>query len=520
MDKKGLLGSSRYAFWCFAAGILTVAGMSLAAGKREISLKEEFYGRLLAEQTAGSADADGGTDGQISDAEGQTQRNKENGSGQECAVLQEESDQEDLSAEEPSLLQQTGIRVLLMDSEYNSYWHSQVTVQGNVPLKVTGAFTETCPAGQPLDLTGRLLEGEQVVVSADPQAQETGKISVLTLTRSQGIPAYEGSLTVTAAQEGFLICNQVDLETYLKYVVPSEMPSGYPAEALKAQAVCARTYAMRQISEERLEEYGADVDDSVSFQVYNNINRQDSTDEAVDATAGVVMTYEGEPIQAYFFSTSCGHTSTDEVWGGEGAPYLRSVEVSRQSVKPEALEVWSADRLLASENAFQSFLDLPGADDYEREDPWYRWQVTLPAEMLQETVDKICPQVGKLQGLTVLERSGGGAAKKLEVSGDQSTFLLEDEYSIREFLSPGDIPVLCADWSQSTAMSILPSAYFICEPVYQEEILVSVAFRGGGYGHGVGMSQNGARHMAEDGKGWQDILNVFYREIDLETLGA
>ena len=109
------------------------------------------------------------------------------------------------------------------------------------------------------------------------------------------------------------------------------MPSGYPAEALKAQAVCARTYAVRQMGEQRLAGYGADVDDSVSFQVYNNIGRQSATDEAVDATRGVIMTYGGEPIQAYFFSTSCGHTSTDEVWGGEGAPYLRSVEVSRRS---------------------------------------------------------------------------------------------------------------------------------------------------------------------------------------------
>lgn len=517
MDKKGFFGSGRFAFRCFAAGILTVAGMSLAAGQKEISLKEEFYGRLLAEQTAGKAAADGE---QTSDAADQTQTNKGNSSEQESAVSQKGPDQKDVSAEVPAYMSQTGIRVLLMDSDYHSYWHSQVTVQGNVPLEVTGAITETCPAGQPLDLSGRLQEGEQVTVSADPQAQENGKISILTLTRSQGIPAYEGSLTVTAGQEGFLICNQVDLETYLKYVVPSEMPSGYPAEALKAQAVCARTYAMRQMSEERLDEYEADVDDSVSFQVYNNIGRQDTTDEAVDATRGVVMTYEGKPIQAYFFSTSCGHTSTDEVWGGEGAPYLRSVEVSRQSVEPEALEVWSADRLLASENTFRSFLDLPGEDDYEREDPWYRWQVTLPAEMLQESVDQICPQVGRLRNLTVMERSGGGAAKKLEISGDQGSFLLEDEYSIREFFSPGDVPVTCSDGSQSTSMAILPSAYFICEPVYQDDLLVSAELRGGGYGHGVGMSQNGARHMAEDGKEWKDILNIFYREITLETLDA
>lgn len=516
MDKKGFFGSGRYVFWCFAAGILAMTGMALAAGRKEISLKEEFYGRLLAEQTAGSVDPDGSQNRQLSDEDGRLQMDREE-KEKESAVLQEK--QEEASADETAFPSSTQIRVLLMDSEYGSYWHSQVIIQGSADLTVTGAFSQSCSAGEPLDFTGRLKEGEQVTVSLDPTARDTGQISILTLTRSQGIPAYEGNLTVTAGQDGFLICNQVDLETYLKYVVPSEMPSGYPAEALKAQAVCARTYALRQMREGRLEDYGADVDDSVDFQVYNNISRQDSTDEAVDATSGVVMTYQGEPIQAYFFSTSCGHTSTDEVWGGEGAPYLRSVEVSRQSVQPETLEVWVPDRLLASESAFRNFLDLPGEDDYEREDPWYRWQVTLPAEMLQKTVDKICPQVGSIQKVTVLERSGGGAAKKLEITGDQDTFLLEDEYSIREFLSPGDIPVTCADGSQNTSMSILPSAYFVCEPAYQDGRLISATFRGGGYGHGVGMSQNGARHMAEDGKKWKDILNVFYQQINLESLG-
>ena len=512
MDKKGFFGGG-YVFWCFAAGILAVAGMALAAGRKEISLREEFYGKLLAEQTAAGG--------------GQTEN--ETAGGEETSALKEEETPdgdaaeatpaagEETASREPQESENTQIRVLLMDSGYESYWHSQVTVQGNVPLTISGAFEETCPAGQPLKLSDRLGEGEQVTVTAAGEAEQEPRISVLSLERSQGTPAYEGSLTVTAGQEGFLICSQVDLETYLKYVVPSEMPSGYPAEALKAQAVCARTYAVRQMGEQRLAGYGADVDDSVSFQVYNNIGRQSATDEAVDATRGVIMTYGGEPIQAYFFSTSCGHTSTDEVWGGEGAPYLRSVEVSRRSAAPEALETWSVGSPLSSEAAFQSFLALPGEDAYEREDPWYRWQVTLPASLLQETANSVCPQVGVLTGLEVLERSGGGAARKLEVSGEQGTFLLEDEYSLREFLSPGDIPIACGDGSESTAMTILPSAYFVCEPIYQEGVFSAAALQGGGYGHGVGMSQNGARHLAEDGKDWQEILNVFYRDISLET---
>ena len=85
--------------------------------------------------------------------------------------------------------------------------------------------------------------------------------------------------------------------------MPSEMPSFYPLEALKAQAVCARTYAWKQIKEKKLEAYGADVDDSVNYQVYNNIGREKNTTQAVKETKGRILSQHGEPIEAYYFST-------------------------------------------------------------------------------------------------------------------------------------------------------------------------------------------------------------------------
>ena len=93
-----------------------------------------------------------------------------------------------------------------------------------------------------------------------------------------------------------------------------------------AQAVCARTYAWKQMQGEGVSGYPADVDDSVSYQVYGNIQPQESTSEAVEETKGLILTREGEPIEAYYFSTSAGATSTDEIWGAEeAAPYLKSV---------------------------------------------------------------------------------------------------------------------------------------------------------------------------------------------------
>ena len=115
---------------------------------------------------------------------------------------------------------------------------------------------------------------------------------------ARGVPVYEGTLEIHKTEQGLYLVNELDLETYLKYVVPSEMPASYSQEALKAQAVCARTYAVRAMENYALEEYQAQVDDSVSYQVYNNLDRQENTDLAVDSTAGQIMTFEGEPITA------------------------------------------------------------------------------------------------------------------------------------------------------------------------------------------------------------------------------
>ena len=110
------------------------------------------------------------------------------------------------------------------------------------------------------------------------------------------------------------LVNTLPLEEYLYGVVPSEMPASYPEEALKAQAVCARTYACVQMMNSSLGDLGAQVDDSVSYQVYQNRRRGSSSSQAVEATAGEILLNNGSPINAYYFSTSHGQTSTDQVW--------------------------------------------------------------------------------------------------------------------------------------------------------------------------------------------------------------
>ena len=224
------------------------------------------------------------------------------------------------------------IRVLLMDSGYQSYYHSSVT------LNLNGADYEYTPDSPELS------QGELVLGGG-----EAG-ITITSIERQESPPVYYGTLEIQNTPQGLLLINELPLETYLEGVVPSEMPASYEGQALMAQAVCARTYAVCQMEEGSLqEEYGADVDDSVNFQVYGNIAPTDKTSQAVRETSGQIMCQDGKPVTAYYFSTSSGRTSTDEIWGGTSSSYLKSVEC-----------------------------------EFDQNAPWSSWKVTIPWTVLEE----------------------------------------------------------------------------------------------------------------------------------------
>ena len=115
---------------------------------------------------------------------------------------------------------------------------------------------------------------------------------------------FEGKLHFHMAPRGIVMVNELPMETYLKYVLPSEMPKNFGEEALKAQAVCARTYAYVHMNNQSYAKYGANIDDTTTFQAYHNTYRTNETDVAVDATIGEVATCNGELISCYYFSTS------------------------------------------------------------------------------------------------------------------------------------------------------------------------------------------------------------------------
>lgn len=351
------------------------------------------------------------------------------------------------------------IRVLLMDTDYRTYCHEEAVI---------------CLGKERMSYTADSLElGDEPLVLTD----DGGGICVESISRQGEAPVYAGTLEIHVGEGGLFLINELPLETYLEAVVPSEMPSDYGLEALKAQAVCARTYACRQMETQSLSQYGADVDDSVNFQVYRNVPPQESTSRAVRETAGQVLTCQGELIEAYYFSTSSGQTSTDEVWGiQETSAYLKSVPC-----------------------------------DFDVGAPWSVWETTLPWETLDARARELPGCAGELHYLAPMKRSESGAIVSLCVYTEEGISILESEYDVREFLAPEGLVVEGRDGAEMKGGALLPSAYITMEVAPREKVCIS----GKGYGHGVGMSQSAADVMAQEGYTYEEILHYFFENVEL-----
>lgn len=414
-----------------------------------------------------------------------------------------------LTTEKPDI---DSIRVLLMTTNFQSLFHSEIVLscdsmavleygdeENKKTQSVAAGETVTIQAGDP-----RLSGGRMVFKSAN----EGGMITVGSIERSQGTPVYPGHMEITAEDEGLLLLNEVDLEEYLKRVVPSEMPQSYELEALKAQAICARTYAWRQIQGNSYSRYGAHVDDSTNYQVYNNTGTYDSTDAAVNETFGQMLAYEDTPIEAFYYSTSCGHGTDGSVWGADPAsvPYLRAVSINDRGKTMD----------LTSNEAFGEFIKNMDVDAYDSEFAMFRWNTTTTSRILDEKIGG----VGRITGLTVTERGPGGIARALKVVGTEGSKTFTGQSRVRSILGNAALQYNRKDGSTYTGWDTLPSGFIYIENQgTDEDNVTTFTIYGGGYGHGVGMSQNGAQGMAKEGKSCREILRFFYSGCEIVDIG-
>lgn len=418
------------------------------------------------------------------------------------------------------------VRVLLL-AEDGGKFRQDVYLVGTGDITVNyGEETSVIPAGTVIPVKDYLTNKEETLVLTPASddvltyiCKENGKKV------SNG---YSGKMEVRQYASGYCVVNEVDFETYLYSVVPSEMPSNYQSEALKAQAVCARSYAYIQVVRSDLAAYGAHINDSSSYQVYNNIAKTEASVKAVDETAGMVMLHEGDVIEAYYFSTSMGYTETEETWNpieGTEIGYLKPTCLNHQ--------VFEGD--LSKEEDFKAYL-ATSVTGYDSDIRMYRWEIEADyakqtddikyilntrREALErhitfykadrETEVDSMKNFGGLKGFEVTKRSASGSILELMVCFENGYAKVENEYNIRKVLASGAKEITYQNGSTGELGSLIPSVFCTIEKQKDGTYLLC----GGGYGHGIGMSQNGANGLAKAGYNYIDILNFFYKDIEL-----
>ena len=268
---------------------------------------------------------------------------------------------------------------------------------------------------------------------------------------------------------------EVPIDTYLYNVVSAEMPADYEFEALKAQAVVARTYTIYQISNSKGKHEGADIcDDSNCCQAW--ISKEDRLArweenvresnwnkivESVDSTAGKIITYEGKPIDAFFHSNSGGKTELPvNVWGGSNYPYLQSVE----TLGEEAYTQYSSNVTISK---------------------------TELISKLKEKHPEIQIDYSSQDAIKILEYTDGGRVRTIKFGNIQISGV------------------------EARTTFGLKSANFEIKTVGE-----NVTFSVKGYGHGVGLSQTGSDSMAKNGSNYEEIIKHFYTNVEIQDINS
>lgn len=316
---------------------------------------------------------------------------------------------------------------------------------------------------------------------------------------------YAGSITIQPNAYGsYTVVNAVPLETYLRGVVPHEVGPGAPFAAMAAQAILARTYALKNLHRFQVDDYHLCA--NTHCQVYKGLTgTHPRADEAVRQTSGLVLTYNGKLVDAVYSSSNGGISAGfEEVWDGEPRPYLRPrADIAHQPAQPFDLR---------RESDFKAFLEQREGFHEAGVSRLFRWEFSqslaeLNAQLraAQEYLGIPLPEWTTIQGLQVLERSVSGRVQALQVDletpqGSHSLVLRKDQVRL--------------------AFPRLYSTLFRVEPLKQGKELAGYRFIGGGFGHGVGLSQYGAYTLARRGLNAAEILAFYYPGTTLAKLGS
>ena len=344
---------------------------------------------------------------------------------------------------------------------------------------------------------------------------------------------YRGEIEITINRESFNVINIIEIEKYLYGVLKKEISPKWPEDVLKAQAIAARTFALSNIN--KYIDQGYNICATTNSQAYGGVHHEHpATNKAVDDTRGIVVTYEGEPINAVYHSDSGGYTeNSEDVWGGY-IPYLRSV---------------------------------PSHYEKNLSPPHHSWNCTLTEQQILSKITRQGIQINDILDIVIEEKIENGRVKSVKIIGDNQTIILKtNDFRLligptlirsslfkinktgdnREEIAPdnakSDISEQKIQTSQKPVREILKEEreFSISElinllnrpekekepekaplPKTEESYKLSdsiFTFIGQGNGHGVGLSQWGAHGMALEGHSYEDILKYYYQGIELKKL--
>ena len=420
------------------------------------------------------------------------------------------------------------VRVGIGDTGFKTYVYNKIGVFGTSEIMIcdNDRVIEKMPANTNLNIKlnsdgGYSLTEDDGTVIANIYGKirilcPDGLLGVKGLKRAGRQALYHGVFEIANAKSGYFnLVNLIEVEDYLKGVVPNEMPVHFGLEALKAQSVAARNYVL---SPRVKSSPNYDVVDSVASQVYFGANTEKPlSNQAVKETEGTVALYDWDLILAQYSSTAGGYTEdfanafsdpTTKEFPSKDKPYLKA--------RPDIL---TQTPLNTEEAAAEYYKSKPTA--YDMRSPYFRWTREWTVEELQKTLqDNLAAQsatgfvfpafnkgdkLDDVLELRVLRRGDSGKIIEMEIVTNSQTYKVYKELVIRRLLKNGG--------------KALPSANVVFENQKDESNnLISVKAYGGGFGHGVGMSQYGAGFMGNElHLSYDKILQHYYTGVTLGT---
>lgn len=419
------------------------------------------------------------------------------------------------------------VRVGIGTSNFGTYQYNNITIFGTGDTQVydNGMLIGNFGANQNIKITYK--DGmfniftpqstiPEKVLGPIQVTSNYGLLGVAGLKRAGKQALYHGAFELIKNNSNtFNLVNMVEVEEYLKGVVPNEMPVAFGLEALKAQSVAARNYVLSPRTKASL---NYDVVDSVASQVYFGANTEKPlSNQAVKETEGVVAIYNWDLILAQYSSTAGGYTESysnafsdpmTKAFPSQGKPYLKA--------KPDIIGQTS---LNTEEAAIEYYKSKPNS--YDVRSPYFRWerewnteelknvlQTTLVSQSTTGFVKPVFKNGDKLDDLVeikVLKRGESGKIVEMEIVTRSQVFKVYKELVIRRLMTKDG--------------KALPSANVVFENNKDEDgNLISIKAFGGGFGHGVGLSQYGAGFMGSElHKSYENILQHYYSGITLAT---